>query len=92
MGVDRGPGGTRPAPGQRPRFPGGRAVVTVVKDDNTTEERAVRVGVTTRVQAQILEGLVAGERVVIGNKQPGDARAGARDAAGNRPPPLGAPR
>ncbi|MDB5818059.1 MAG: efflux transporter periplasmic adaptor subunit [Rhizobacter sp.] len=82
------PGGSRPAPGQRPRFPGGRAVVTVVKDDNATEERAVKVGVTTRVQAQILDGLAPGERVVIGNKQPGAAR----DTSANRPPPLGGPR
>jgi macrolide-specific efflux system membrane fusion protein len=90
---NRTQGANRPAPGQRPRFPGGRALVTVVKPDNTTEEREVKVGAITRVQAQILEGLAAGERVVIGTKTAADGNTPApRNAAANRNPQMGGPR
>ncbi|MDB5999532.1 MAG: efflux transporter periplasmic adaptor subunit [Rhizobacter sp.] len=92
-GGNRAQGANRPAPGQRPRFPGGRALVTVVKPDNTTEEREVKVGAITRVQAQILEGLAVGERVVIGTKAAADGNTPApRNAAANRNPQMGGPR
>jgi macrolide-specific efflux system membrane fusion protein len=50
----------------RMRFAGGRAMVRVVKPDGTTEDREVRVGVMSRVSAQIVSGLQAGEQVVTG--------------------------
>jgi macrolide-specific efflux system membrane fusion protein len=40
--------------------------VTVVKDDGSEEIRDVTVGVTDRVNAQIISGLSEGERVVAG--------------------------
>jgi len=42
------------------------ATVTVVKDDGTREERNVTIGVTSRVAAEVLSGLSAGEQVVAG--------------------------
>lgn len=42
------------------------ATVTVVKDDSTREERNVTIGVTSRVAAEVLSGLSAGEQVVAG--------------------------
>jgi len=43
-------------------------VVRVVKDGQV-EEREVSVGVTTRLQAQVLSGLAEGEMVVVGVAQ-----------------------
>jgi len=42
------------------------ATVTVAKDDGTQEVRNVLVGVTDRVNAEIVSGLVEGEKVVAG--------------------------
>jgi macrolide-specific efflux system membrane fusion protein len=42
------------------------AQVTVVHDDGMQETRTVRVGVTDRVNAEIVSGLSEGERVVVG--------------------------
>lgn len=60
-------GGQRAAPvagrgqaGPRP------ATVTVVKPDGSTEERNVMVGVTSRVDAEVLSGLQEGEQVIAG--------------------------
>ena len=53
----------------------GRGTVRVVHKDGTIEERAVRVGVMTRVSAQILEGLEPGEEVVIGERSTAPAVA-----------------
>ncbi len=47
---------------KRPR----RATVKVLKADNTLEERPVEIGVTNRIQAQVLSGLDEGEKVVAG--------------------------
>src|SRR5690606_18051377 len=47
---------------KRPR----RATVKVLKADNTREERPVEIGVTNRIQAQVLSGLDEGEKVVAG--------------------------
>ncbi|MBI2318328.1 MAG: efflux RND transporter periplasmic adaptor subunit [Betaproteobacteria bacterium] len=58
------PSGNAKREGGRP----GGARVRVVRKDGTLEERAVRVGVMTRVSAQILEGLEPGEEVVIGER------------------------
>jgi macrolide-specific efflux system membrane fusion protein len=54
----------------RTRFADGRAAVRVLKADGTLEEREVRVGVMSRVSAQILSGLEPGEQVVAGQAAP----------------------
>jgi macrolide-specific efflux system membrane fusion protein len=46
------------------------ALVTVVKDDGTREERQVMVGLTSRVAAEIVSGLREGEQVIAGVVQP----------------------
>ena len=57
----------------RTRFANGRAMVRVVKADGTIESREVRVGVMSRVSAQIVSGLEAGR---AGRHRPGAGRAG----------------
>ena len=42
----------------------------VVLKDNKTEERQVRIGMNNNVQAQVLEGLEVGERVVSAEAAP----------------------
>jgi macrolide-specific efflux system membrane fusion protein len=75
-GGERKGGGDRAASTDpRARFARGTAMVTVVGPDGKQTEREVRVGVMTRVSAQILSGLEPGEIVVIGIKQPAAARA-----------------
>jgi macrolide-specific efflux system membrane fusion protein len=66
--------------GLRPRA----ATLTVVKDDGTQETRDVMVGVTDRVNAQIISGLAEGEQVIAGQEIA--TRAAARPAP--RPPGL----
>jgi macrolide-specific efflux system membrane fusion protein len=46
------------------------AMVKVMGEDGDIEERKVLVGVTNRVQAQIIEGLNEGEKVVSGSSRP----------------------
>lgn len=50
--------------------------VRVIDADNNIEQRTIELGVTTRVQMQVLSGLKEGERVITGMKQAN---------AGNRP-------
>jgi membrane fusion protein, macrolide-specific efflux system len=71
----------------------GPAVVRVVKSDGTIENRDVRVGIVSRVTAQIVSGLEPGERIVVGQRAAAPAPA-ARPATGNRPqmPSLMPPR
>ena len=72
----KGGGRARSAEGgadPRTRFAGGRAMVRVMKPDGTIEQREVRVGVISRVSAQIVSGLEAGEVVVTGQAQPASA-------------------
>lgn len=71
----KGNGGTRPAGAekaggidQRSLFANGRALLSVVGADGKAIQREVKVGVTNRVSAQILSGLEAGEKVVIGSQ------------------------
>jgi macrolide-specific efflux system membrane fusion protein len=63
-------GGSERAKGMDPRnqFAGGRALVSVVGTNDKVVEREVKVGVMNRVSAEILSGLEAGEKVVIGTK------------------------
>ena len=42
------------------------ATVKVVHEDGSTEERQVVIGVTSRVKAEVISGLAAGEKVVAG--------------------------
>jgi macrolide-specific efflux system membrane fusion protein len=61
----RGAGGGEDAEaGLRPRA----ATVTVVKEDGSQEIRNVTVGVTDRVNAQIISGLEEGEQVIAGQE------------------------
>ena len=62
----------------------GPAVVRVTKDDGTIESRDVRVGVASRVSAQILSGLEPGEQIVVGQRTAAPASS-ARPTTGNRP-------
>lgn len=76
----RGPRGTgERATGLDPRsqFAKGSALVSVVGDDGKIADREVKVGVMSRVSAQIVSGLEPGEKVVIGTKVPA-AAAGAQ--------------
>lgn len=50
------------------------ALVKVMQDNGDLEERKVLVGVTNRVQAQIIEGLKEGENVVSGSTKPNQAK------------------
>jgi macrolide-specific efflux system membrane fusion protein len=53
------------------------ALVNIMKSDGSLEERKVLVGVTNRVQAEILEGLEEGEQVVSGSSRPSQPKAAA---------------
>ena len=87
----RGTGSARGGDGLDPRtrFASGRAVVRVVKQDGTIEDREVRVGVMSRVSAQIVSGLEAGEQVVTGSATPKPAVA---SKSGNNNAPRMQPR
>ncbi|UCZ55965.1 efflux RND transporter periplasmic adaptor subunit [Desulfurispirillum indicum] len=92
--------------GDRARVPGGedgersraaatasatsRATVQVALADGTLEPREVEVGVSNRIQAQVLSGLVEGERVAVGVAQAGNSGA-ARTAAAGSPLAAGGP-
>ena len=71
----------------------GPAVVRVVKSDGTIENREVRVGIVSRVTAQIVSGLEPGDRIVVGQRAAAPAST-AKPATGNRPqmPSLMTPR
>ena len=73
----------------RTRYANGRAMVRVVKADGTTEDREVRVGVMSRVSAQIVSGLEPGETVVTGSAAP---RTPAASKSGNSNAPRMQPR
>lgn len=47
-----------------------KGVVQILKDNGITEERSVEVGVTSRLQAQILSGLNEGEKVILRGVKP----------------------
>jgi membrane fusion protein, macrolide-specific efflux system len=64
------------------------AVVSVVKPDGTLERRDVRVGLVSRVSAQILSGLDPGEQIVVGQRTAVPAPA-AKPATGNSRPMMG---
>jgi macrolide-specific efflux system membrane fusion protein len=67
-GVKRGAAKAAPGASVDPRavFANRPAVVRVVREDGSLEERPVRIGVLNRVSAEVLSGLEPGERVVTG--------------------------
>jgi macrolide-specific efflux system membrane fusion protein len=67
----------------RLRFASGRAMVRVVRADGTLEEREVKVGVMSRISAQIVSGLEAGEQVVTGSATPPRAGGAASKGGSN---------
>lgn len=58
--------------------------VRVIDDGGRISLRRVRVGLNNKVDAQILSGLSAGERVIVS-----EVSAGQSNAAGGMPPPMG---
>jgi len=68
-------GGRNARPGDAPRPPAARTdrprTVQVLRKDGTIEQRTVRIGVTNRVSAEVLEGLEVGEQVVVGVQRNG---------------------
>ena len=52
----------------RAQFSNGPALVSVVGADGEVSDREVRVGVMNRVSAEIVSGLEAGEKVVVGTR------------------------
>lgn len=75
---------------QRSLFANGRALLSVIGADGKPVEREVQVGVTNRVSAQILSGLEAGEKVVIGT-QSANAPARPQSATSNTQRALATP-
>src|SRR5690606_8427316 len=84
--------GGAPGAGAGPGFgsaritqPGQRSLarVTVVHEDGRREEREVVIGLTSRVNAEVISGLQAGEQVIAGIVQAGAADAGATNGRTN---------
>lgn len=85
----RGGRGMRPGPRpdqERSASDPRPATLEVVRADGSRETRQVLVGVTNRIQAEILEGLKEGEEVVTGVRQAGAAQASSAQSQGR---PLG---
>ena len=62
----------------RDQSPDGRYSLRVLNAEGRLEARSVRIGVNNHVQAEVLEGLTEGEKVVIGDNGPSGADGGAR--------------
>lgn len=80
-----GSNGSRPNP---PRS-GRPALVTVVDADGSQRETQIRVGVSSRISAEVIEGLQAGDKVVAGiiqNQRPNQSQGGFNP--NRRRPPL----
>ncbi|HNR91581.1 MAG TPA: efflux RND transporter periplasmic adaptor subunit [Dokdonella sp.] len=89
-GPQRARGGSDAMP-RRPRGDaanGGLRSVRVLKPDGSVETRNVRVGINNNVNAQILEGVQEGERVVTGTASAA-ASAAARQPGVRMRPPMG---
>lgn len=59
--------------------------VGVVAANGAIEQRRVRVGVRNRAHVQIVDGLVSGERIVVGRRQAGAAKPGSLRPNPSRP-------
>ena len=77
-----------------------RATVRVIDEGGKIEDRPVQLGVSNRVQVQVLDGLAEGEQVIAGLKLPpseqqagsgggGQARSGLQQGGPGGMPPLG---
>ncbi|WP_051378604.1 efflux RND transporter periplasmic adaptor subunit [Derxia gummosa] len=74
-----------PATALGERQPDGRVEVRVARPDGPPETRLIRTGLDNHVNVQVLEGLQAGEQVVIGE---GSATPAAGGSSARRPPPM----
>lgn len=90
-GAFAGRGGAGAAAGRRGRQgqPGQPqpAMVTVVHEDGTREERRIEVGLTSRVYAEVLSGLKPGEQVIAGVIQEAPQQSSS-DSRNFRPPMM----
>lgn len=69
------------------KLPDGRWMVRIAGPDGRPQPRKVKVGINNRIKAQILDGLQAGDRVVIG-----ESSTTSTDSTSTRrmgPPPMG---
>ena len=83
--VRAGPGRDASQAQRQPR----RGVVRVLTKDGQLEERQVLIGVSNRVQMQVLSGLEEGEQVVVGARLPASATTRpSPNAQGPRPPGM----
>jgi macrolide-specific efflux system membrane fusion protein len=69
----------------RTAYANGRAIVRVVQEDGDIEQREVRLGLMTRVSAQVVSGLEPGEKVAVGGRA-GSGSGGAGKAAAQGAP------
>ncbi|MEH3086383.1 MAG: efflux RND transporter periplasmic adaptor subunit [Xylophilus ampelinus] len=65
----------------------GSYTVRVLDAEGNAQPRTVRIGINNNVNAQVTEGLAAGEKVVLG-EAPAAGAPGAGGPAGNRRPPM----
>ena len=75
---------TIPATALGPRGKDGSYIVRVVGADGQAQPRSIKVGLNTNVSVQVLEGLVEGDKVVIGDAATAPSKTGAQ--GGMRPP------
>ena len=75
---------TIPATALGPRGKDGSYTVRVVDADGQAQPRSIKVGLNTNVSVQVLEGLVEGDKVVIGDAATAPSKTGAQ--GGMRPP------
>ena len=75
---------TIPATALGPRGKDGSYTVRVVGADGQAQPRSIKVGLNTNVSVQVLEGLVEGDKVVIGDAATAPSKPGAQ--GGMRPP------
>jgi len=80
-----------PAAALGPRDPDGSYSVQVPDQDGRPQPRKISIGINNRAEVQVLSGLQAGERVVVGEAtaaSSGTATSGGRRGPGG-PPPMG---
>lgn len=64
------------------------AEATIIKPDGTSETRAVKIGITNRILAQVLEGLSEGETVLL---YPSETKKATQNSSFGGPPGMGMP-
>ncbi|WP_326539249.1 efflux RND transporter periplasmic adaptor subunit [Pseudorhodoferax sp.] len=62
-----------------------QATVRVIDAEGRIEERRVEIGISNRVQVQVLSGLAEGDEVIAGQRLPAGAASGARGGQGQGP-------